>query len=67
MPELMLTLAGYSSPDGRHNYLKCKRCAQEFYVVSSALYPRSIAFCPYCGQKAKSEQKNKSNNKEEDI
>ena len=45
----MIVLSGWSSPDG-HLYLKCKRCEQEFYVVSAAKYCKEICFCPYCGQ-----------------
>lgn len=39
------------SLDG-HTYLKCKTCKQEFYVVSSAYYAKTICFCPYCGDYA---------------
>lgn len=56
MSKLMLTLTDFSSPDG-HTYLKCKRCKQEFYVVSAAIYVKSIGFCPYCGQRAKPQEK----------
>lgn len=56
MSRCMLTLTDYSSPDG-HQYLKCKRCKQEFYIVSAAIYRKTIGFCPYCGQKAVPDQK----------
>lgn len=45
----MIVGTNYSSPDG-HTYLKCKRCKQEFYVVSAARYLKTVCYCPYCGQ-----------------
>ena len=51
MSKSMLVLTNYSSPDG-HTYMKCKRCKQEFYIVSAAKYYKTICFCPYCGQEA---------------
>ena len=44
----MLKQMPFSSPDG-HIYLKCKRCKQQFYVVSDSCYAKTVCFCPYCG------------------
>ena len=52
----MIVYTPYSSPDG-HTYMKCKRCKQEFYIVSAAVYHKTVCFCPYCGQEANPRRK----------
>ena len=39
------------SLDG-HQLLKCKSCKQEFYVVSAAVFEKTVCFCPFCGDYA---------------
>lgn len=35
-----------------HQLLKCKSCKQEFYVVSAAVFEKTVCFCPFCGDYA---------------
>ena len=60
----MLKQTDYSSPDG-HVYLKCKSCKQEFYIVSAAVFSKTINFCPYCGDYAHKMDKLRYRNTEE--
>lgn len=67
MSKSMLVLTGFSAPDG-HLYMKCKRCKQEFYVVSAARYHKTVCFCPYCGQEAVLKRKfNPSDNEDNEM
>lgn len=54
----MLVYTNYTiSADMPLPVMKCKRCKQEFAVLRTAQYFKSICFCPYCGQKAIAERK----------
>jgi len=60
----MLKFTDYSSPDG-HTYLKCKTCKQEFYIVSAAVYYKTVYYCPYCGDPANKKKKIKDRQEED--
>ena len=41
--------------------LKCKRCKNEFAVINSSAYHKTICFCPYCGQSRESKRRSIKN------
>ena len=48
----MIKATDFSSPTG-HTYLKCTQCKQQFYIINSSFYIKTVNYCPYCGTDAR--------------
>ena len=47
-------------------WLKCKRCGFEFRIENTYIFVKKVNFCPYCGQKADPQRKQKRSGFDDD-
>lgn len=55
-------MAKMISYSGNGEWLKCKRCRNEFLVETNSYYSRTVCFCPFCGQERENHKNHKPSN-----